>query len=171
MPRLQHGEKCMSKRLEILELSLEKKKAAFDSKLADYFGDVKSANGQPLNDKRNGDATMSRWERKNDSLRNQKNEIEKTERAIERETGKIAITEYMYQQFPLEIQNLIDAGTLKQWRKFPHILFIEGVEKARIYFDEETKTIGHKYASSIPNNEQYAIFRDIWNDLRKKVNV
>ena len=36
-------------RLDILKASLEKKQAKFNRKLNEYFSDVKSANGQPLN--------------------------------------------------------------------------------------------------------------------------
>lgn len=50
-------------RLDILKASLEKKQAKFNRKLNEYFSDVKSANGQPLNDKRNGYSTMKRWDR------------------------------------------------------------------------------------------------------------
>ena len=47
-------------RLDILKASLEKKQAKFNRKLNEHFSDVKSANGQPLNDKRNGYSTMKR---------------------------------------------------------------------------------------------------------------
>ncbi len=41
-------------RLEILKNSLEKKQAKFNEKLNEHFMEVRRANGQPLNDKRNG---------------------------------------------------------------------------------------------------------------------
>lgn len=47
-------------RLEILKNSLAKKQAAFDAAFTEHTDDVKSANGQPLNDKRNGAATFKR---------------------------------------------------------------------------------------------------------------
>ena len=49
----------MTKRLDILKASLEKKEAAMDAKISEHFATVKEANGQPLNDKRNGAATSS----------------------------------------------------------------------------------------------------------------
>ncbi|OSI07419.1 Uncharacterised protein [Neisseria animaloris] len=52
-----------SKRMEVLQQSLTKKQTAFDNKLQAHFDDVQSANGQPLNDKRNGQATMNRWKK------------------------------------------------------------------------------------------------------------
>ena len=55
----------MSNRLEILKNSLEKKEQQLEKRFDDHFADVKRANGQPLNDKRNGQATMNRWERQN----------------------------------------------------------------------------------------------------------
>ena len=76
-------------RLEILENSLIKKQEKFDTKLSEHFADVKSANGQPLNDKRNGHVTLNRWEKQNASLLNCEKEIEKTKEAIEKEKRKI----------------------------------------------------------------------------------
>lgn len=75
-------------RLDILKASLEKKQAKFDRKLNEHFADVRSANGQPLNDKRNGFSTMKRWDRQNDVLSRMQEDIEKTETAIEREEKK-----------------------------------------------------------------------------------
>ena len=53
----------MTKRLDILKNSLAKKEKEFDAKLQNHFDTVKLANGQPLNDKRNGRATINLWER------------------------------------------------------------------------------------------------------------
>ena len=80
----ENGQPASSRRMEILQQSLVKKQAAFDKRLQNHFDDVLSANGQPLNDKRNGQATLNRWERQNDGLRSADKEIEKTQRAIER---------------------------------------------------------------------------------------
>lgn len=44
----------MSKRLEILKASLERKKERLDALLGNHFDSVKETNGQPLNDKRDG---------------------------------------------------------------------------------------------------------------------
>ena len=85
----ENGQPASSRRLEILHQSLAKKQAAFDKRLQNHFDDVLSANGQPLNDKRNGQATLNRWERQNDGLRTADKEIEKTQRAIEREQAAI----------------------------------------------------------------------------------
>ena len=71
----------MSNRLEILKNSLLKKEQQLEKRLDNHFADVKRANGQPLNDKRNGQATMNRWERQNEAIRNLKESIEKTKRA------------------------------------------------------------------------------------------
>jgi len=66
---------------------------------------------------------------------------------------------------PIYIKDLIDKGTLKQWNKFPNILFVDGVEKARICFDKKTKICSHKYVNQITNKEQYSIFRDVFNNI------
>ena len=49
-----------TKRLEILENSLAKKEAELVQRINTHYDDVMSANGQPLNDKRNGRVTMDR---------------------------------------------------------------------------------------------------------------
>ncbi|MBL3520289.1 hypothetical protein CRU92_10810 [Arcobacter sp. FW59] len=152
-------------RLETLKSSLEKKEKKLDSKYEDYFEDVKQANGQPLNDKRGGQKILNRWEKKSQSIHNQKIEIEKTKNAIEREKYKIFSKNEVYEIMPYYLKKLIDDGVLKQWSKHPRIMFVNGVEKARIYFDEETKICSHKFVRDIQNQEQYSIFRDVFNNI------
>lgn len=137
--------------------------------LQDHFDTVRAANGQPLNDKRNGAATLRKWDRQNEALRRQKESIQKTEAAIEREKGKIIDTEYVRGMLPDEIVALIADGTLKQWRKHPHILFVDGVEKARMIWKDGK--LYHKYAGSIPTKEQHRKFAAIYNDLNSKINA
>ena len=120
----------MSKRFEILKASLAKKEAKFDAKINEHFATVAQANGQPLNDKRNGQATMNQWEKQNNALRNLQAGIEKTKRAIEIEERKIAGIERSKDFIPAEILALAESGELNQWRKYPHIFFVEGVDNA-----------------------------------------
>ena len=70
----------MSKR-ERLKKSLEKKREKFKDKIEAHFDDVRSANGQPLNDKRCGRSTISRWEKQNKFCRESK------KRATKRNSG------------------------------------------------------------------------------------
>ena len=149
-------------RLDILKASLEKKQAKFNRKLNEYFSDVKSANGQPLNDKRNGYSTMKRWDRQNDTLSRMQKEIEKTQTAIEREEDRSSM--------PEEIQKLINDGTLKQWDRYPHIMFVEGVDKARIIWDDRKKVVMHKFVSSITDTEQRRKFARVYNSLNASIN-
>jgi len=158
----------MSKRLEVLKNSLEKKNKLFDDKVQNHFDTVKQANGQPLNDKRNGAATMRKWEKQNDSIRNTKKSIEKTEAAIEREESKIANVNAQY--VPDEIKKLLDDGTLTQWRKYPNRFFVKGVERARIVLIDDT-TVAHVYLKEIPNQEQYTVFRNVFNALNHALNA
>jgi len=102
----------MSKRLEILKNSLIKKERQFDDKLQNHIDTVKQANGQPLNDKRNGQATLNKWDRQNESLRNLKDSIQKTKDAIEREEGKIMEVERTNEIIPTEILELVESGFL-----------------------------------------------------------
>ena len=78
----------MSKRLEILKNSLAKKEQDLANRFDTHFKTVKQANGQPLNDKRNGQATLNKWDRQSDGIRTAQESIEKTKRAIEFEEGK-----------------------------------------------------------------------------------
>ncbi len=157
-------------RLDILKASLEKKQAKFHEKLGEHFADVKSANGQPLNDKRNGLATMRRWDRQNDSLLNLQKEIEKTEMAIEREESRIRCIDRNKNSMPGEIQELIDNGTLKQWGKYPHIMFVDGVDKARIIWDDKKKVVMHKFTNTLTDKEQRKKFAQVYNSLHTAIN-
>ncbi len=157
----------MSKRLEVLERSLEKKKAAFDCSLDAHFADVKRANGQPLNDKRDGHVTLNRWEKQNSSLRNKQDGIAKTEAAIEREQDKINDASSAMDGMPDEIVDMVATGALTQWRKHPNTFFVEGVDKARIVY--KNGQLAHRYSSSITDKSQWAKFRDAFNGLNKAI--
>ena len=157
--------KTRTKRLEILENSLAKKEAELARRIEVHYEDVMSANGQPLNDKRNGRATMDRWERQQRAIENQKESIEKTKRAIDKEKDKIAGVELF--TVPAAIQELLDAGVLAQWRKYPNRFFVKGVEKGRIVYENGKIFAAHH--TEIPNQEQYAIFRDICKSLARKI--
>ena len=152
-------------RLTILENSLAKKKELFSDKLSSHIDTVKQANGQPLNDKRNGASTLSKWDRQNDSLRTLDESIKKTENAIEREKSKIAGVEYANKNIPKIILDLVENGTLNQWRKYPNRFFVNGVDKARIIWDVKDKNVSYKYLRQIPNKEQFDKFKEIYNTL------
>ncbi|MFY2643749.1 hypothetical protein ACOTDF_19490 [Achromobacter insuavis] len=156
----------MASRVEVLKASLAKKAALFDEKLMAHMGDVRSANGQPLNDKRNGAATLGKWERQNDSLRALNASIEKTKSAIEREETKIAAVGAV--ALPEPIKALMASGVLLQWRKHPQFFFVSGVDKARIHLLDNGQ-VAHRYLSSIPSQDQYATFRDVFNALRARL--
>lgn len=156
----------MGSRIEVLKASLAKKTALFDEKLMAHMGDVRSANGQPLNDKANGASTLGKWERQNNSLRALNASIEKTKNAIEREETKIATVDSV--ALPEPIKALIGSGVLIQWRKHPRFFFVAGVDKARIALMDNGQ-IGHRYLSGIPSQDQYATFRDVFNSLRAQL--
>lgn len=158
-------------RLDILKASLEKKQAKFNKKLDEHFADVRSANGQPLNDKRNGAATMRRWDKQNDSLSNIQKEIEKTKSAIENEKGKLIDIAGNKSRMPKEITDLIDNGTLRQWGKYPHIMFVDGVDKARIIWDDKKKVVMHKFVNTLTDKEQKKKFAQVYNSLHVAINL
>ena len=156
----------MSGRLVVLQQSLAKKEAAFDAKLADHYSSVKATNGQPLNDKRNGAATMRRFESQNNALRSAKEGIERTKNAIERERSKIARVEIVADTLPQPIKDRLADGTLQQWRKHPTTFFVAGVDKARIVVLDDGKVVAHRYVSSITDPDQRRTFARTFNDIR-----
>ena len=160
----------MTKRLEILQQALVKKEERFDSKLSEHFSAVRAVNGQPLNDKRNGSATLNKWERQNDALRNLKSGIEITKAAIEREENKIHRVESANNMIPVEILNLVESGELVQWRKHPTFFFVDGVDKARIHWDIDKKVVGHRYFNLVTEKEQRSKFVKIYNALNAVLN-
>ncbi|WNN42833.1 hypothetical protein [Winslowiella toletana] len=155
----------MSKRLEILKASLAKKEARFDERLQNHFDTVAQANGQPLNDKRNGCKTLNKWDKQSDALRALQDSIQRTRDAIEREENKIANASLV--NLPSYIQQAIDDGLITQWRKFPRFFFVVGVSGARIVLDENTGVIGYRYLSKVSKDE-YPTFRDVFNRLNKQ---
>ena len=70
---------------------------------------------------------------------------------------------------PKEILDFIRAGKITQWKKYPNKFFVVGVEKARLTWDCEKKTLLYSYLSEIPGQEQYAIFRDVFNELKNSI--
>lgn len=161
----------MSKRLEILKQSLAKKEQELQRKLDVHFATVKKANGQPLNDKRNGQATLTKWEQQNNAIRSTQESIERTKRAIEFEEAKIKGVEHVNTYIPKEILQLVDTGVLIQWRKHPHTFFVAGVDKARIVWLEKTKQVAHKFVGQIKEQEQRTKFVSVFNPLGALLNT
>ena len=155
----------MSKKLEILKNSLVKKEQELQRRFDVHFATVRQANGQPLNDKRNGQATFNKWERQKDAIRTSKESIEKTKRAIEFEEGKIKGVEHVNTFIPKEILDLVESGILIQWRKYPNTFFVAGVDNARIVWLEKTKQVAHKFVGEIKEQEQRTKFVRVFNPL------
>lgn len=157
-------------KLEVLEGSLKKKEAILDQKIEAYIKDVKSANGQPLNDKKGGHKTMARWDKKNEVARTQKRSVEKTEDAIEYEKGLILGVSRANEDLPEEILELVKSGVLTQWRKHPTTFFVVGVEKGRMYWDLKKGILSYKYYREIPDLEQRKLFAEVYNKLKQQLN-
>lgn len=155
----------MSARLELLQRSLERKQAAFDARLSAHFDAVRATNGQPLNDKRNGTATLRQWERQNDALRAAQASIEVTQAAIEREAATIERVAAV--ELPKAIKSRIDTGVLSQWRKHPTTFFVAGVEKARIVLLPDGR-VAHRYVRCIPDPEQHRVFARVYNAIHEE---
>ena len=158
-----------SSRLEILERSLAKKEAELERRFEAMFADRKSANGQPLNDKRNGAATFRRWENQDDGIRNMKAEIEKTKNAIEKEKGLIIGANRAKTGLPSPISTALENGDITQWRKYPNTFFVKGVDKARIVWDEKKQELSYKYLGSITDPDQRKIFAKTFNEMKKAI--
>jgi hypothetical protein len=159
----------MTKKLEILKNSLEKKLLRENVLFDKYLALVKSANGQPLNDKRGGHKVMQAWEKKEEAIRSAIKESEKTKSAIEREQNKIERCENVNSTLPDAILSRIENGTLTQWRKYPNRFFVVGVEKARLIYENDKLKFSHK--QEIPTPEQTAKFEavaiEIYNELKE----
>ncbi len=158
----------MSKRLEILQRSLERKTEAMDAKIGAHFDSVRSANGQPLNDKRNGRTTLAQWDRQNEAIRTIADGIEKTKAAIEREQAAIGRVESAAEFLPQPIKREVAAGLLTQWRKHPRAFFVAGVDKARIVLLDDGR-LAHRYAASITDADQRRKFARTFNALSAEV--
>lgn len=155
-----------SPRLRVLKASLAKKQARFDERIGQHFAAVRAANGQPLNDKRNGESTMKKWERQNDALRSAQAGIEVTQAAIEREAATIERVAAV--ELPAAIQSRIEAGELSQWRKHPTTFFVAGVEKARIVLLPDGQ-VAHRYARCITDPEQRRVFARVYNAIHAEI--
>ena len=160
-----------TKKLQILENSLIKKKAVLDNRFERHFASVKQANGQPLNDKRNGQRTLDKWDRQSDAIRNQKESIEKTERAIEKEQYKIIDTEAVKETLPNIILEMLETEQLIQWIKHPNTFFVKGVDKARIVWDNKKRIIFTRYRSTITEQEVWKLFVSAFNKILKELLV
>lgn len=160
----------MSTRLEILKGSLAKKNERLNAMLEKHYASVKEANGQPLNDKRNGQATLNRWERQDEAIRNLQISINNTLNAIEVEERKQARIIKINETIPIEIMRLVESGELIQWKRSPNIFFVEGVEMARITWDAKKKVVAHSFASEIQDNAQWVKFTRIYNELNSVLN-
>ena len=157
-------------RLSVLESSLVKKQAALDAAIADHFDTVKAANGQPLNDKRNGARTLARWEKQNDKIRKLQEEIEKTKAAIEKENYKINNCAETNTTLPTPLLAAMQAGEITQWRRHPNRFFVPGVDKARIVWHEGTGTLAHSYDAGL-RGEQRQLFASVFNRLKAEINT
>lgn len=158
-----------TKKLEVLESSLIKKKAVLDDRFENHFASVKQANGQPLNDKRNGQATLDKWDKQSEAIRNQEESIAKTERAIEKEKYKIIDTDSAKETLPKCILDMIESGQLLQWQKHPNTFFIKGVDKARIVWDNKKRIIFTRYKDTITEQDVWKIFASTFNKILKEL--
>jgi len=158
-----------TKKLKILKASLINKEAILDQRFETHFASVAKANGQPLNDKRNGQATLNKWDKQSDAIRNQKESIEKTKRAIEKEEGKIIDTEGAKKTLPTVILEMIETEQLIQWRKHPNTFFVKGVDKARIVFDPKKRIIFTRYRDSITEQDVWKLFVSAFNTILKQL--
>jgi len=155
------------KKLQILETSLINKKTKLDERYKNHFDDVASANGQPLNDKRNGASTLKRWDRQSDTIHNLKQSIELTERAIEREKRRLKRLVEYNKSLPTPILELLETGELTQWKKYPNFFFIKGVKKGR--FVLKNGELWHKYRDCISSVKELKIFSDLYRELSEKL--
>lgn len=160
----------MSKKLQILKASLEKKQLEFNKRLTVHMDDVRGAQGEPMGGHRGGEKVLRRWEKQNSTLKTLDESIKKTQNAIEREEYKIANVESAKDVVPALFLELTNKGVLNQWRKHPTIFFVAGVDKARIGWDDKKKTAYHRYYRSIECEDQKSKFKEVWTMIYKQFN-
>lgn len=158
----------MSARIDILNRSLARKTEEIDDKISAYFDAVRCANGQPLNDKRDGHKTLAKWDRQNDSIRRLAESIEKTKAAIEREQTAERRAQEVAESLPEPIKRELDSGLLTQWRKHPQTFFVTGVDKARIVLLDDGR-LAYRYAREITDADQRKKFAQTYNALRAEI--
>lgn len=166
----ENTEEEKSKRLEILEASLAKKEAELERRFDEHFGTWKQTNGQPMNDKRNGDAFFNKVDRQNDGIRSLKDSIQKTKDAIDREKSTAAYVKGVRSELPKSINSLINKKSLTQWKKYPNTFFVAGVDKARIVWNKKKNRVEHKFTNTITDPEQRKKFAQIFNSLHSEFN-
>lgn len=166
----ENTEEEKSKRLEILEASLAKKEAELERRFDEHFGTWKQTNGQPMNDKRNGNAFFNKVDRQNDGIRSLKDSIQKTKDAIDREKSTAAYVKGVRSELPKSINSLINKKSLTQWKKYPNTFFVAGVDKARIVWNKKKNRVEHKFTNTITDPEQRKKFAQIFNSLHSEFN-
>jgi hypothetical protein len=112
---------------------------------------------------------MRQWERQNDSIRTALAEVEKTERAIEREEYKIAIVESMNKRLPKILLDAVESGEITQWRKYPNRFFVPGVESARMIWQEKDKTLYYNNLTGVTGEERKR-FAEVYKRLADELN-
>jgi hypothetical protein len=150
---------------------LARKEDELNRRFDNQFEHQRKTNGQPMNDKRNGRAWFNKKDKLDQAIGKQMEEIEKSKAYIKRLEERVAFLEKWEKELPAPLLEATLAGRLNQWKRHPRMFFVEGVEKARIVWNSDTKTIGATYVKQIPSKEQYAIFRDTFNGLRKELGL
>ena len=165
----------MTKRLQILESSLIKKEELLRLALDNHFISVKQTNGQPLNDKRNGQAIINKWEKQDRNINNLMEGVELTKNAIEKEKRKIDNINDVKGDLPKCILDMLESGELIQWRKHPTTFFVKGVDKTRIVWDNKKRLVFFRYKEAITEQSVWSIFVKTFNslviDLKKELEL
>ena len=133
--------------------------------------DVRGAQGEPMAGHRGGEKVLSRWEAQNRALLRKQESIDKTLSALAREDERDAdkaFAKSTLSDMPAIIQTMVEDGRLNQWGKHPTVFFVEGVSKARIQIKKGKAY--HRFATKVANNEEFQIFRTVYNEINKKVN-
>ena len=83
------------------------------------------------------------------------------------------LTDKQLQKELYKLAKATTAANLARSKISQHCEVVYGFDPADIdndvYFDEDSGVISHKYVRSIPDQEQYAIFRDFFNGLNKSL--
>lgn len=159
----------MTKKLKNLKSSLDKKERLIDDKIRDHMDGVLETQWQPLQDGGRSSKILSSREKEDNSIRKLKESIESTQYAIAVEEERISETQKMFDSLPKALQDRILSGELTQWRKYPRIMFVNGVDKARINWDAKKGVVVPKFHNRLEGEDRkrfVAVFNAIVKELR-----
>lgn len=133
------GVEALEKLLKVQEANLEK----LEKEIADHFRNYpgKGHGGSPIVDNSKGRARRRELDRYNDKIRSlnesikeQKAKIGRTENRIDRQSSVTKQSEKFTEKNPISplLEEMEKDGKVKRWARNPHIFFVTGLERVAL---------------------------------------